>query len=455
MLTKNMIAVDHDNTKALKKALTMASANANQAKKEDSQQSSAPIALIDFAKGFDSLADFLTSYLPTPEDITPSLLIQAMGDINGMRIVKATNRHDMMYGAINIENVVRGLRDLGFTHTNMGNEGTVGGTFLLFNERFLPVAQCNVTADYDHTVGDVRFYTYFYTGPESLLQQIHALISENLKPGPEVYPTVTVANGIALGSFGHPSWKNTETVELKDDSDMFFALPEFYPWITISIADYFEEFFNSSANVLVLIGPAGTGKSTLLRTGLRDAKANGLVVYKNDVIVQPEFIPLCQQFLEVSMYDRNKNKGSGSHQKYGMEKYLLEEYGTKSISRRAVVIEDADLLMAKRSDGNYKMSEILNATDGIATKHGHKFIFSTNLDDIDSVDPALLRPGRCFDILQFGPLTSEQAKAVRTKMGLPNAGIEDGRRYKLAEILNAVNVEKRSEPIVKPRFGFI
>jgi ATP-dependent 26S proteasome regulatory subunit len=47
------------------------------------------------------------------------------------------------------------------------------------------------------------------------------------------------------------------------------------------------------------------------------------------------------------------------------------------------------------------MHRFLNVGDGLVTTKGKKLIFSTNLPSIRDVDSALVRPGRCFDILNF------------------------------------------------------
>jgi ATP-dependent 26S proteasome regulatory subunit len=118
------------------------------------------------------------------------------------------------------------------------------------------------------------------------------------------------------------------------------------------------------------------------------------------------------------------------------------------------VVEDADLIMAKRSDGNHRMSEILNATSGIASDNHSKFILSTNLKSIDDIDPALLRHGRCFDVLCFRELTANEAAVVRAARGMSPRDFSSNRDYKLAEVLNNSISKHQVEAIVKPRFGF-
>jgi hypothetical protein len=78
-------------------------------------------------------------------------------------------------------------------------------------------------------------------------------------------------------------------------------------------------------------------------------------------------------------------------------------------SHRAFVIEDADHLMKARSGGNQTLHRFLNIADGIASAHGKKIIFSTNLPNIRDIDEALVRPGRCFAHLYLAALQVPEA----------------------------------------------
>ena len=101
------------------------------------------------------------------------------------------------------------------------------------------------------------------------------------------------------------------------------------------------------------------------------------------------------------------------------------------------------------------MAEILNATSGVVSDSHSKFILSTNLKDTDDIDPALMRPGRCFDILCFRDLTAAEATMIRQARGLEPVVYDASRKYKLAEVLNNAVTQHLTEPVIKPRFGFI
>jgi hypothetical protein len=78
-----------------------------------------------------------------------------------------------------------------------------------------------------------------------------------------------------------------------------------------------------------------------------------------------------------------------------------------------IVIEDSDLLISKREDHNSLMAQLLNELDGISSSNGRKIIFTTNKMNLQHVDEALLRPGRCFDKIFFHNLSPAEAAAAR------------------------------------------
>lgn len=117
-----------------------------------------------------------------------------------------------------------------------------------------------------------------------------------------------------------------------------------------------------------------------------------------------------------------------------------------------VLCEDADIYLRKRTEGNIRMAELLNATSGLNSSVKNKFVFTTNLKNIDDIDPALIRPGRCFDYLMFRNLSVTQAAKLRVKM--KKSPIKFGKRknVSLAEALASNEASDVNEGIVKPRF---
>ena len=117
-----------------------------------------------------------------------------------------------------------------------------------------------------------------------------------------------------------------------------------------------------------------------------------------------------------------------------------------------MVLEDSDTFLKARSDGNTMMHRFLNVGDGLVTTKGKKLIFSTNLPSISDIDPALIRPGRCFDILSFNLLKREEAQLLADKVGATLEGDKDS--YSIAEVFNK-KIESVKNRQIGTKMGFI
>ena len=61
--------------------------------------------------------------------------------------------------------------------------------------------------------------------------------------------------------------------------------PEFYPWLP-NYTEYFRSFQASDASILFMLGPPGTGKTSLLRRFIYDNKLRASVTYDEDVLAK-------------------------------------------------------------------------------------------------------------------------------------------------------------------------
>lgn len=193
-------------------------------------------------------------------------------------------------------------------------------------------------------------------------------------------------------------------------------LKEMYPFLgEESLEDYYSRFMESSASILLLIGPPGTGKTTFIRGFLQHTKSSAIITYDSEILKKDR---LFSRFIESD--------------------------------NSVMVLEDSDTFLKARTDGNTMMHRFLNVGDGLVTTRGKKMIFSTNLPSIRDIDPALIRPGRCFDILNFNSLSKKEAKALCDKIGAKLPDNSDS--YSIAEIFNQ---KKDIEPTSTSKFGFI
>lgn len=117
------------------------------------------------------------------------------------------------------------------------------------------------------------------------------------------------------------------------------------------------------------------------------------------------------------------------------------------------VVEDCeDLLVSRDTKGNYKISSLLNLSDGVlGDSLNLKFICTFNAD-ITSIDSALLRKGRLKVKYEFGKLNKEKAQALAAKLGKTEEVTED---MALCEVYN-LGVENGGEDLIKsrPKIGF-
>jgi guanylate kinase len=190
---------------------------------------------------------------------------------------------------------------------------------------------------------------------------------------------------------------NSVNVPLNRDR---LPVEEMYPFLNgESLNDYYDRYMASSANILLLIGPPGTGKTTFIRGLLAHRSCSAIVTYDAGILEKDGFFA---RFIEDDA--------------------------------EVMVLEDSDAFLKSRSDGNTMMHRFLNVGDGLVTTKGKKMIFSTNLPSIRDIDSALVRPGRCFDILTFDALSQADADKLAVKLGVEVD--KDKKYYSLAEIFN-------------------
>jgi len=189
----------------------------------------------------------------------------------------------------------------------------------------------------------------------------------------------------------------------------------YYPWLGEPVASYFARYLEDSAAVLFIMGEPGTGKTSLLRHFIYENQLKAVITYEEKLLNSDEmFVNL------LSMGDD-----------------------------AVMVIEDAESLVNARDAGSGSlMTRFLNVSDGLVHLAKRKIIFTTNQNDFRGVDPALIRPGRCFGAIKARALTYDEACAAANDAGLPQPE-DTGRPVVLADLFNA----RQAQRVERTGFG--
>jgi len=182
---------------------------------------------------------------------------------------------------------------------------------------------------------------------------------------------------------------------------------EMYPFLgDETLTEYYDRYTASSSSILLLIGPPGTGKTTFIKGLLDYSKSSAILTYNTAILNDDEIFV---NFLT------------------GSEKFMI--------------MEDCDTFLESRKEGNTMMHRFLNVSDGLVSVKNKKIIFTTNLENTNDIDPALLRAGRCFDVLHFDELSYSEAEKLAKKFDreLPE---HDKSTYTIAEVFCDMNNNK-------------
>lgn len=114
-------------------------------------------------------------------------------------------------------------------------------------------------------------------------------VKETIALYKEKYTPPKVININQLTGFAQDGSAMVKENQLQED-EVTLAHDEFYPWIENGIDAYVEKFRKSKANVILLIGPPGTGKAQPLDSYIKTPKGWGLMgdVRVGNVITAPD-----------------------------------------------------------------------------------------------------------------------------------------------------------------------
>ena len=283
-------------------------------------------------------------------------------------------------------------------------------------------------------------------GPVSLVSELVEVAKKYIvnDPSDEELNDYIMISGISSGGFmgGGEERLKYEKRKLRRNQPSHDA---YYPFIDGGIKNWLRGFIEAPDAVAIFIGPPGTGKTSGLlnnfdELGVLPIYATGADVAENPLFVKKMF-ELSDRFLdEFNETDDKKQNRSHLFQESawvkGLQLSLSDKQDEKSKKKRfpMLVVEDCDGLLAPKHT-NPLMSTLLNQTDGVESREGRKVMFTTNLKNQADIDDALCRPGRCYEVQHFRPLTPQEAVIARRAAGLPEFVTPPTKSMTLAEAL--------------------
>lgn len=215
---------------------------------------------------------------------------------------------------------------------------------------------------------------------------------------------------------GIPAWFNIlEEIETK-----LFSTN--YPFIE-DPNSFITNYFNSKESILILIGSPGTGKTRFIRYLLSMRENSQSIFFTSD--------------------------------KHVIEHGCIFSDFIQS-SSNIMVLEDFDFHLNSRKEGNTIMYHLLGLGDGLIQSQNKKIIISTNLSNLSGIDDAILRRGRCFDIVNFRLLYWDEVIIFLKENNREDliSKIEE-KEYSLADLYALINDKKeRNFKIECKRTGF-
>ncbi len=197
-----------------------------------------------------------------------------------------------------------------------------------------------------------------------------------------------------------------------------------YPYIE-NISNYVSSYDETEERLLMLMGEPGTGKTRFIRFLIKKFKEK-----YDDMAVSYSFDNKCLE-----------------------DNQLFIEF-LSDPETRILVLEDIDFHLQDRKNDNPTMYKLLAATDGLLTRQNKKIIISTNHITTDNIDDALIRPGRCFDIIKTRNLTKDESIIFLKDTGNLNLSDKLSKdSYSLSELYRLIKTGKESIRKVK-KVGF-
>lgn len=190
-----------------------------------------------------------------------------------------------------------------------------------------------------------------------------------------------------IGAMDNKVWR-------MDTTDFDHLNDSLYPGLDIPMM--IKEFVDSDECILILTGKPGLGKTCLIKRFMygvamyQEESQTALYIKDNRVLHTPSFwAELADESFDFMILDDLDNE----------------------LTPRAAL--DTQIQETGKEVRDTIVNQLLSFSDGLFPNN-LKVIITTNLID-QGIDSALLRPGRCFDVLELQPLSRQNAHTIWTQ----------------------------------------
>jgi energy-coupling factor transporter ATP-binding protein EcfA2 len=201
---------------------------------------------------------------------------------------------------------------------------------------------------------------------------------------------------------GNSLGNNNFTIEY----DELEVVKDYYPYLNTDLL--FERYLMSDESILLLTGEPGVGKSKLVSLMFKYILENFDKVEK--YLNKSQFDLDDEESLNVTYVKNEEILGTDQFwsmlSKTDSSIVFLDDADNSLLPRKNL----SDISSQADMDRNKFINNLLSFTDGVY-KNNIKFIITTNRD-VTKLDPAALRKGRTFDILNLRNLKYEEAKKI-------------------------------------------
>lgn len=242
-------------------------------------------------------------------------------------------------------------------------------------------------------------FTVHFTGSKDVVDTFEKYFADQFKKNAQV-------------QWYYLSRNHVESVSLNLSNDQTIH-DEFYPWFKEGAKTYFKNYLDAASPILFISGEPGVGKTSFLRAMIIEFNLSTYVGY------DPKLLSSDGMFID----------------------FIVN--GTSDL----LILEDAEtLVLPRKAENNTLIARLLNVSDGIIRLPNKKIIFTTNEAGFNHVDEALLRPGRCYDSVEFRSLKYDEAVLAAKKANLSIPTVE--KEYTLAKLFN------QKQKVKQHRVGF-